>query len=375
MADLNTTVWIFSILGFLIAAYSIVANDAIQTLGTFLSSNAKRPWWVLWAYACSIIVAVMLWGFLGGNGDIAFDRLNSLPYPEGGVQWWHAIPPLFLLILTRYGIPVSTTFLVLTIFALTGGANTEGVLPKMLVKSGLGYIVAIGAAFFVYLLISRVFERWIERTKDQPHHPAWFAAQWAATAFLWSQWLMQDLANIFIFLPRTTELVPVLDGSGAPLLREGVAVMQTQVSFSPLLLVFATVVMLALHAIIFRNRGGEIQKIVLSKTNSTDIRAATAIDVIYGIILFVFKELNDVPMSTTWVFLGMLAGREIAIAYIAGLRSRLAALWDVTSDVLRAFLGLIISVVLAIFLPAWARGELGVLMSDLPGYVGRALGL
>ena len=176
------------------------------------------------------------------------------------------------------------------------------------------------------------------------------------------------------FLPRTTELVPVLDDNGLPLMREGVAVLQTQVTFSPLLLVFATVVMLALHAIIFRNRGGEIQKIVLSKTNSTDIRAATAIDLIYGIILYIFKEVNDVPMSTTWVFLGMLAGREIAIAYIAGLRSKLSALWDVTSDVLRAFLGLIISVVLAIFLPAWARGELGELMADLPGYVARALG-
>lgn len=32
-----------AIIGFLLAAYSIVANDAIQTLGTFLSSNAKRP--------------------------------------------------------------------------------------------------------------------------------------------------------------------------------------------------------------------------------------------------------------------------------------------------------------------------------------------
>ncbi|MAC89413.1 MAG: hypothetical protein ACJAU5_000375 [Maricaulis maris] len=375
MADLSTTIWIFSILGFLIGAYSIVANDAIQTLGTFLSSNAKRPWWVLWAYACSIIVVVMLWGFFGSEGDIAFGRLNSLPYPEGGVQWWHAIPPLFLLILTRYGIPVSTTFLVLTIFALTGGANTEGVLPKMLTKSALGYIVAISAAFFVYMIISRIFERWIDRTKDEPHHPVWFVAQWAATAFLWSQWLMQDLANIFIFLPRTTELVPVLDSTGLPLMQEGVAVMQTQVAFSPMLLVFATAVMLALHAIIFRNRGGEIQKIVLSKTNSTDIRAATAIDLIYGVILYIFKEVNDVPMSTTWVFLGMLAGREIAIAYIAGLRSKLAALWDVVSDVLRAFLGLLISVILAIFLPAWARGELGELMSDLPGYVARALGL
>lgn len=373
MADLTLAAWVFSIVGFLIASYSIVANDAIQTLGTFLSSNAKRPWWILWLYACSILTAVMLWGYFGGNQDIAFDRLNELPYPEGGVKWWHAIPPLFLLVLTRFGVPVSTTFLVLTIFALTGGAETEGVLPKMLTKSALGYIVAIGAAFVVYLIVSRIFERWVHRTHSEPHKPYWFVLQWLSTAFLWSQWLMQDLANIFVFLPRTTELVPVME-NGAPLLQDGVAVMQTQVSFSPMLLVFATLVMLALHAIIFATRGGEIQKIVLSKTNTTDVRAATLIDFIYGVILYFFKELNDIPMSTTWVFLGMLAGREIAIAYVAGLRSHMDALWDVVSDVLRAFVGLVISVVLAILLPAIARGEFGLLMSDLPGYVGRALG-
>jgi hypothetical protein len=141
-----------------------------------------------------------------------------------------------------------------------------------------------------------------------------------------------------------------------------------------MLLIFATAVMLLLHAIIFATRGGEIQKIVLTKTNTTDVRAATLVDFIYGIILFVFKEVNDVPMSTTWVFLGMLAGREIAVSYVAGLRSRMAALWDVVSDVIRAFIGLIISVILAILLPAMARGELGELMSDLPGYVGNALG-
>lgn len=373
MADLTLAAWVFSIVGFLIASYSIVANDAIQTLGTFLSSNAKRPWWILWLYACSILTAVMLWGYFGGNQDIAFDRLNELPYPDGGVKWWHAIPPLFLLVLTRFGVPVSTTFLVLTIFALTGGAETEGVLPKMLTKSALGYIVAIGAAFVVYLIVSRIFERWVHRTHSEPHKPYWFLLQWLSTAFLWSQWLMQDLANIFVFLPRTTELVPVME-NGAPLLQDGVAVMQTQVSFSPMLLVFATLVMLALHAIIFATRGGEIQKIVLSKTNTTDVRAATLIDFIYGVILYFFKELNDIPMSTTWVFLGMLAGREIAISYVAGLRSHMDALWDVVSDVLRAFIGLVISVVLAILLPAIARGEFGLLMSDLPGYVGRALG-
>jgi len=31
-------------------------------------------------------------------------------------------------------------------------------------------------------------------------------------------------------------------------------------------------------------------------------------------VLFYFKELNDLPMSTTWVFVGLLCGRELAIA-------------------------------------------------------------
>ena len=343
MENLSFWVWTFSIVGFLIAAYSIVANDAIQTLGTFLSSNAQRPWWVLWAYASSIIVAVMLTGYFFYDTDIAFDRLNSIPYPENGVQWYHAVPPIFLLILTRYGIPVSTTFLVLTIFALTGGDSTDGVLPSMLQKSALGYLVAIGAAFFVYLIVSRMFERWISNTKGQPINPLWYVLQWCSTAFLWWQWLVQDLANIFVFLPRTT----TPNGEGG-----------VDVTFDPILLVFATVVMLVLHAYIFKTRGGEIQKIVLTKTNTTDVRAATLVDFIYGLILMYFKELNDIPMSTTWVFLGLLAGRELAISLAAKLRGIKDAAFDVTTDIIRAFIGLVISVVMALGLPFLATGEL-----------------
>ena len=159
---------ILAVLGFLIAAYSVVANAAIQTLGTFLSSNSKRPWWVLWIFAAAVLVIVMCFGFYTQSGDIAFGRLNRLPYPEGGVQWYHVLPPIVLLFLTRYGIPVSTTFLVLTVFALTGGAGTEGVLGKMLIKSGLGYVVALSAGAIIYALISRVWSRWIHNTRDQP---------------------------------------------------------------------------------------------------------------------------------------------------------------------------------------------------------------
>lgn len=333
---------LFALLGFLIAAYSIVANDAIQTLGTFLSSNSRAPWWMLWLYACSIIVAVMLYGYFALNTDIAYGRLNRIPYPETGIEWWHALPPLVLLVLTRFGIPVSTTFLVLTIFTMTGGAATEGVLGDMLIKSGVGYLVALFAGGVVYLLVANSWERWIHSTLERPIPFIWVALQWLSTAFLWSQWLIQDLANIFVFLPRTT----TVNGAG------------TYVTFDPWLLVFATLVMLALHAWIFATRGGEIQKIVNSKTNITDIRAATLVDFIYGIILFIFKDISDVPMSTTWVFLGLLAGREIAISYISGLRSRREAAHDVMTDIARAGFGLIVSVALAVGLPWAATGRL-----------------
>ena len=333
---------VFALVGFLIAAYSIVANDAIQTLGTFLSSNSRAPWWILWLYACSIIVAVMLYGYFALNTDIAYGRLNRIPYPETGIEWWHALPPAVLLILTRFGIPVSTTFLVLTIFTMTGGAATEGVLVDMLIKSGVGYLVALFAGGLVYMAVANSWERWIHSTLERPIPIVWVALQWLSTAFLWSQWLIQDLANIFVFLPRST----VTDGA------------TTQVTFDPWLLVFATLVMLVLHAWIFATRGGEIQKIVSSKTNITDIRAATLVDFIYGIILVLFKEVNDVPMSTTWVFLGLLAGREIAISYISGIRSRREAAHDVLTDIARAGLGLVVSVVLAVGLPYAATGKL-----------------
>ena len=334
---------LLALVGFLFASYSIVANDVIQTLGTFLSSNAKRPWVLLWAYASSIIVAVMLFGWFVYDGDIAFGRLNRIPYPELGVQWWHVLPPLMLLVLTRFGIPVSTTFLVLTIFTLTGGAATEGVLGDMLLKSFVGYLVAFAAGAVVFLAIARLFERWVARTRGEPIAPVWFVAQWLSTAFLWSQWLMQDLANIFIFLPRET--VVAADGS-------------VQVTFSLGLVVFATVLMITLHGIIFASRGGEIQKIVLTKTNTVDPRSATFVDLIYGLILFFFKEINDVPMSTTWVFLGLLAGREIAITYVASLRSRNEAMFDVVTDVTRAGIGLAVSVAMALALPFVATGSM-----------------
>ena len=303
--------------GFLLAAYAVVANDSIQTLGTFLSSNAHRPWWALWIFASTILAAVLAYGWYFHDGDVSYGRLANFPVPDGGISWIHAIPPLALLILTRVGVPVSTTFLVLTVFTISN-------LEAMLAKSLLGYLVAFVAAIVLFRLVFRRATEYFHRTRGQSIPRYWVLLQWSSTAFLWSQWLIQDLANIFVYLPR-----------------------QLSVSW----LLFGLLVLVALQGYIFYTFGGVIQKIVLSKTDTTDIRAATIIDFIYGIVLLIFKEISNFPMSTTWVFLGLLAGREFALSMYLADTDFKRTLKIVTMDALKALSGLIVSVILALALP------------------------
>ena len=103
---------------------------------------------------------------------------------------------------------------------------------------------------------------------------------------------------------------------------------------------------LAMLAYIFYTKGGRIQRIVLAKTNTTDIRSATIIDLTYALVLLYFKELNPIPMSTTWVFIGLLAGREIAIRYRMTNRLSKEAMKDIGMDLAKVTLGLLVSVVL-----------------------------
>ena len=315
------TLQIFALLGFLFAAYSVVGNDVIQTLGTFLTSNGNRPWYVLWLYAGGILTAVMVYGWYVNSGDMAYGRLEKFPYPEEALKWWYALPPLVLLIITRFGIPVSTTFLILSIFGT--GKTMSGVV----LKSVTGYAVAFGAALIIYLLIANLVTKRFRDTKEQGINQFWIVAQWLSTGFLWTQWLIQDLANIYVYLPRTLTAV------------------EMAVSLA---------VVLGLLAYIFYNKGGAIQGIVKSKTNTDDIRSATIVDLIYGIILLIFKEWSNLPMSTTWVFIGLLSGREFAISYILkdpklSIVRRMGLL-----DLAKTFTGLVISIVLVILIKSLA---------------------
>ena len=302
--------------GFVFAGYAVIANDSIQTIGTFIASNKHRPWWVLWLFIGGIMIATLGYSWFANSGDVTYGRLSSKGFAEApqSFAFLQVSGPLFLLILTRLKIPVSTTFLILSSFA----ASAKGI-AAVLTKSVSGYFIAFAVAIVLWLALGRL----IDRKFRGEAHKGWYVAQWAATAFLWCMWLTQDAANVAVFLPRALD-------------------------FSEFA-VFAGVLFIGL-AILFRLGGDKIQEIVEEKSAIVDVRHATMIDFIYALILFVFKIQSNIPMSTTWVFLGLLAGRELAINMTRAKEERRGTrevVRLIVKDLLFVSLGLIVSLVIA----------------------------
>ena len=296
------TLWMA--IGFLFAAYSVIANDSVQTLGTWIASNNEKfNWKIMWTAASAVLLYTLWYGWYMNGGDISYGRLNKIPFQE--IQWYHAMAPGLLLILTRIGVPVSTSFLVLSAFASTF------VLEKMLMKSMMGYAVAAVAAYAIWIVVSRLLDE--AKPVKEEHKNRWRIAQWVTTGFLWFTWLSHDMANIAVFLPR-------------------------EIPWD--LMILISVVFVVGLGYMFREGGGKIQNIVIEKHNTRYVCSATIIDAVYWLILFFFKEINDIPMSTTWVFVGLLCGRELAMATMTGKHKFKTVFPMVTRDFFKMMIGL-----------------------------------
>lgn len=304
-------------LAFLFAGYSAIANDSIQTIGTFLASNAKRPWWVLWLFIAGIFVATTFYSWWQYNGDVSYQRLASKGFSEAPqeFQFLQLAAPILLLLLTRLKMPVSTTFMCLSAYS----ADISGI-QGMLLKSVLGY----GTSFITAILIWYLLAKQIKRLTTGPPAGFYTVLQWITSGFLWSVWIMQDGANIAVTLPRSLNIYELLFFLGHIFFGLG---------------------------ILFYLRGDKIQEIITEKTQVEDVRGATVIDLIYTVILYIFKELSNIPMSTTWVFLGLMAGRELAmtLAKDYGSKRTMAQTFGlIRKDLIYATIGLVVSIMIAI---------------------------
>ncbi|MFO7846756.1 MAG: hypothetical protein R6V27_09365 [Balneolaceae bacterium] len=304
-------------IGFFFAAYSAIANDSIQTIGTFLASNADKKWWILWLWIGGIFLLTVSYSWFMYDGDVTYQRLTSRGFDEApqSFQFLQVAAPLFLLIITRLRMPVSTTFLLLSAFA----TQPEGIID-VLNKSLSGYFIAFVVAIVVWLVLSKLLARLFTGKASA----FWTPLQWIVSGLLWAVWLMQDAANIAVYLPRSLEVSGFLVFSGAIFFGLGV---------------------------LFYFRGDKIQKIVTEKSYVTDVRSATVIDGVYALVLYYFKSVSVVPMSTTWVFIGLLAGREVAMSLTDSKgkgRPITKTFRLVLKDASYAMIGLIISIIIAV---------------------------
>lgn len=271
-------------LGFFFAAYATVANDSIQSLGTFIESNKAKKWWILWLFVGSIFVATVAFSWVYFDGDVTYQRLlnpdgtSDYPHPER-FSFFQIIAPLVLLILTRLRMPVSTTFLILSVFS----ADTSGI-TSVIGKSLSGYVLAFILSFAVWYFSYNIIRKYF---KSRNASNVWTAVQWIVSGTLWAVWVMQDGANIAVFLPRQQNLLQFI--------------------------IFAITIFMGL-GLLFYLRGDRIQEVVSEKSRISDIRAATLVDFTYVLLLIYKLFISTVPMSTTWVFLGVIGGREIAIS-------------------------------------------------------------
>ncbi|MFN3998792.1 hypothetical protein [Algoriphagus sp.] len=316
--------------GFVLAAYSAIANDSIQTIGTFIASNNKRPWYILWLFMGLIWVGTVTYSWFTNAGDVTFQRLNvpGLEKAPESFVFLQLAAPIVLLVMTRLRMPVSTTFLLLNVFTYKAGTIVD-----VMFKSFFGYILAFTLAMIVWFSLERFVKNYLKGEAS----PYWVYFQWVTSGILWSVWIMQDAANIAVFLPRQLDVIE--------------------------LVVYAGFVFTGL-GFLFYMKGDKIQVIVDEKSNVTDVRAATIVDLVYAVILFYFKMYNNVPMSTTWVFIGLLAGRELAIALGKHGKAKKRNAWLVRAfrlgrkDFFKATVGLLVSLILAIIINKGVRDEI-----------------
>ena len=109
---------------------------------------------------------------------------------------------------------------------------------------------------------------------------------------------------------------------------------------------------------LFYLKGDKIQEIVLEKSNVVDVRAATVIDFIYACLLYYLKIISTIPISTTWVFLGLLGGRELAIQLRKKKGNTSSATKMILKDMSYAGIGLIVSLILAFSINENMRNQL-----------------
>lgn len=301
-----------------VSSYTVVANNYIQTIGSFIVNN-KQKFWSNWFFvSVNFTIATLISWFIF-NGSLDYSFLKNVEYQKD-LNIIIIFIPLLLNIFTKYGIPVSATFLIIPLF----GSNST--VHIMLTKTVTSYFLAFMVAFFVWRTIYKYFKNFIKYEKDDLNF-FWNFMEYITTALVWIAWNILNICVFVVFVDR---------------------------DFSIYELLAVNIIVIFVIYIIMVNSGGQIEKIIRDKKDNANKKTTAIFNLLFAIILLSLEFFSNVPLTTTWVFLGLLAGRELALSYVekgifADKKSKIS-LVKIIKDLNKAIIGIVFSLIFVKFI-------------------------
>jgi hypothetical protein len=160
---------------------------------------------------------------------------------------------------------------------------------NMLFKTSASYLISCAISGHIcYKLLKRYKKYILHDNGDDEYLKIWELMQVFSTALLVVAWLFFSVSNITVFLPRKLE----------------------QQDF----LMFLCVIIFTIASVL-GNKNNKMQEIISKKNNANNLKMNVIINILFTMVLFLFKVINNVSIATTFVFLGILAGKDLAIIF------------------------------------------------------------
>lgn len=300
--------WILTIL----TTYHIMANNAVQIIGMFVASNDKKDKLKIWLLLSFIFVLTVLISWLFFDKQLHFSLLNSIQYNEN-LSILLIFLPIILYFFTKKNIPISATFLIIPIF------SNNNTLQSMVVKTLISYFLSFTISFIFWYFLYIKYKNFIDIEKNNNKN-RWIIIEYLSTAMLLGIWLVTSTCTFTIFLPRVFTI--------------------------KYLILFIIVGIFSILVILY-NDNTTIKKIIGNKSD-INYKSGAIFNILFAMIMLSVQYISKIPITSTWVFLGVLAGRELAIAGSKKNNNSLniiQSLKNDLSDLYSAILGIIFSLV------------------------------
>ena len=296
-----------------LVTYNVIFNNSVQTMGLFMASGKNKYIIVNTLFFLVIFVFTVLLSWFITNGEVHYHLLDNITFYDNiGPQF--LLLPILLSFLTKKRIPVSATFLIIPLFA------TRDTVETMINKTTVSYFLSFVFSFIIYNYLYKKHKSLMNNEKEDTSK-IWIVAEYISTGILWFSWLIVSLCNFVVFVPRNFSVENII--------------------------LLSIVVAVTIYCVLI-SKGGEIQKIVDQKSDVKNIKTTVIFNSLFSLMLIFIQHIDNIPVTSTWMFLGILAGRELSISTnnknMAGAKYRLclARIWK---DLSSAIIGVIISLV------------------------------